>query len=260
MLNVLVIGDIVGRPGREIVSRQLGDLRKKEDISFVVANGENASGGSGITPKEAEELFGAGVDVITCGDHVWSKREVIPYITSEPRLLRPANYPPSNPGSGHGIFRTGEGHKIGVIHLAGRVFMNQHSSCPFEVGKNILDKMLEETKIIIVDIHAEATSEKIALGWYLDGLVSFVFGTHTHVPTADERILPKGTAYITDVGMTGPYESVLGRKVDRVLYKFLTQMPSQFDVAENDVRLYCAISSIYYDSGKANSIKRLVVT
>lgn len=259
-VKILGIGDIVGKPGRNIIRDRLKRFVADQHIDFVVGNGENLSGGSGIMPYEADEMFLSGVHVITGGDHVWGKKEIIPYIDQQPRLLRPANYPPENPGRGHTIMEAANGVKVGVIHVQGRVFMNNmQADCPFKAARRLCDEILKTTPVIVVDMHAEATSEKIAIGWYLDGTASFIFGTHTHIQTADERILPNGTAYITDAGMTGPYESVIGRKTDRVLHKFLTQMPSHFEVATGDVRLCGAVATVDSETGRASAIHRVVI-
>ncbi|MFH1228538.1 MAG: TIGR00282 family metallophosphoesterase [Planctomycetota bacterium] len=258
-LKVLVIGDIVGSPGREIIKQKLPGILKSQRINFCIANGENVAGGSGITPLLAEELFSNGIDVITTGDHIYKRKEIIPYLQTKPGILRPANYSPDAAGSGYGVFKTSSaGVKIAVINLQGRVFMPP-SDCPFHAVDLIIKNISSQTKIIIVDIHAEATSEKIALGWYLDGKTSLVFGTHTHIQTSDEKVLPKGTAYITDVGMTGPYESVIGRSTENVLSAFITQMPTHFDVAKDDVKLGGAIVTIDSKSGKALGIKRILI-
>ncbi|MFH1024030.1 MAG: TIGR00282 family metallophosphoesterase [Planctomycetota bacterium] len=257
-IRVMVIGDVVGRPGRDALKTALPGYRKSENINFVVANGENAAAGSGITPDLLRDFLESGVDVVTTGDHVYRRKEIMEVIHKEPRLLRPANYPPAAAGRGAGIFKVDGTLSIGVINLQGRVFMDP-IECPFTAVDDCLSKMAG-TRVIIVDMHAEATSEKIAIGWYLDGRVSLVFGTHTHVATADERILPGGTANITDVGMTGPHESVLGRRVDRVLKAFTTHMPSPFDVAEKDVRISGAVATIDVDTGRAVDIKRVQIS
>lgn len=257
-LKILALGDIVGRPGREIIEKKLPQLIKEEAIDFVVANGENSAGGSGITLEVAEKLFSAGLDVITTGDHIWKKKEIIPVLEREPRILRPANYSPLAKGRGWVVVEDHGGHLIGVINLMGRVFM-QPVDCPFRTVDQILKEVSKKTCIILLDMHAEATSEKIAMGWYLDGRVTAVVGTHTHVQTADERVLPGGTAYITDLGMTGPYRSILGRDIDRVLKAIVTQMPTRFDVAEKDVRMSGAIITADPSTGKAEDIKRWVV-
>lgn len=257
-MKVLFIGDIVGSPGREAIKKLVPGIVKKEKIDFVIANGENAAGGSGLTPSITDELLSYGVDVITSGDHVWKKKEIIDYIDTSKNLLRPLNYPKEVPGKGSAIVKSGSGIKVGVINLVGRVFM-QAVECPFRVSKEEVEKLREKTSVIIVDIHAEATSEKIALGWYLDGSVSLVIGTHTHVQTADEKILPKGTAYLTDCGMTGPFDGVIGRKKEQILSRFITQMPVRFEMAEEDVRLNGAICDIDEKTGTATSIKRIEV-
>jgi metallophosphoesterase (TIGR00282 family) len=258
LFKTLLLGDIVGRPGRDVVERQLPALMQREGIHFVVANGENSAGGSGITPEAAQKLFACGLDVITTGDHIWKKKEVIQLLEKEPRVLRPANYSPMALGKGWIVVESHNGIPVGVINLLGRVFM-QPIDCPFRAVDEVLKEISKKVKIVIVDMHAEATSEKIAMGWYLDGRVSAVVGTHTHVQTADERILPNGTAYITDLGMTGPYKSVLGRDIDRVLKAIITQMPTRFDVAEKDVRISGVIITLDSSTGKALEIKRLVV-
>lgn len=257
-MNILLIGDITGRPGREMVLKVLPKLRREEKIDFVIANAENAAGGSGVTPETCEELLNIGVDVLTTGDHIWKQREVMEIIDTEKRLLRPANYPEGAPGLGSNVYKTEKGVSVGVINLLGRVFM-QPLDCPFRVAAEHVKELSKKTKIILVDMHAEATSEKIALGWYLDGSISCLFGTHTHVQTADERILPKGTAYITDVGMTGPFNSVIGRDKEQVLQRFLTQMPVKFQMAKTDVRLNGAIVTIDEKTHKATSIKRVQI-
>jgi metallophosphoesterase (TIGR00282 family) len=258
-LKVLILGDIVGKPGRIAVKEILSKLTQKENINFCIANAENTAGGSGVTPPLAEELFSYGINVITSGDHIWKQKEIVDYIEKTPYLLRPANYPPKSSGHGYVIYSLPNEHsiKIAVINLQGRVFMPT-SDCPFRKVDDILTEVLMHTKTVFVDMHAEATSEKVAMGWYLDGRVSCIFGTHTHIQTADETILPKGTAYITDVGMSGPYDSVIGRRTDRVLNTFISGMPSSFDVAKNDVRLSGIIVSVDTLSGKATAIKRIV--
>ena len=257
-MNILLIGDITGRPGREMVKKALPELKARENIDFVIANAENVAGGSGVTPQTCQELLSAGNDVLTAGDHRWKQKVVFEIINTQKRLLRPANYPENTPGFGSGVFNAKGGLKVGVINLLGRVFM-QPVECPFRSSMQHIEKIKSQTNIIFVDIHAEATSEKIALGWYLDGLASCVFGTHTHVQTADERILYKGTAYITDLGMVGPFDSVIGRKKEQILERFLSQLPVKFEVAEKDVRLNGAIVNIDEKTGKALSIKRVQV-
>lgn len=257
-MKILFIGDIVGRPGREAIKKLLPKIAKKKGIEFVIANGENAAGGSGITPSICEELLSYGIDVITSGDHIWKKREIVDYIQSSKNLLRALNYPKEAAGSGSTIAESKSGIKIAVINLAGRVFM-EPIECPFKASGEEVKKLKKKTSVIIVDIHAEATSEKIALGWYLDGTVSAVIGTHTHVQTADERILPNKTAYITDCGMTGPFDGVIGRKKEQILSRFITQMPARFEMAEADVRLDGVVIDVDEKTGEANSIERIEV-
>ena len=255
-MRILFIGDIVGSPGRRAVNKLLPGLKGEYSLDFVIANAENASGGSGIIPKVADELFSSGVDVLTSGDHIWKRKEIYELIAHEKRILRPLNYPALAPGKGSNVFKTKTGVKVGVVNVNGRVFMDS-LECPFNTTLAAQKELAQETKIIIVDIHAEATSEKVALGWYLDGKVSAVLGTHTHIQTADERILPLGTAYLTDVGMCGPYDSVIGRNVDNVLERFLTNLPVRFEVADKNIKLCAAVVDIDEKTGKANSITRI---
>ncbi len=257
--RILAIGDVVGRPGREIVKERLPEYCRRELIDCVIANGENLSGGSGILPSEADELFKAGVHVITAGDHVWGKKEIIPYIDRMPNLLRPANFPAEQPGRGSTVVETASGVRIGVVSLLGRVFMNVQADCPFQAAKRLVAEIKAKTPVVVVEIHCEATSEKVAMGWWLDGQASFVYGTHTHIQTADERVLPQGTAYITDCGMTGPYESVIGRRIDRVLHRFTTGMPAHFEVATGDARLCGAVAAVDSETGRALEIRRVVI-
>jgi metallophosphoesterase (TIGR00282 family) len=230
----------------------------KKKIDFVIANCENVAAGFGVTQKVVEELFKYKIDVLTSGNHIWNKREVLDFIGDFDRLLKPANYPATTPGAGSVLVPLKTGAYIGVLNLAGRVFMNP-SDCPFVTAKNKIAELKERTNIIIVDIHAEATSEKRALGWYLNGEVSAVLGTHTHVQTADEEILPQGTAYISDVGMTGPFDSVIGINKEAIIERFLTQMPNKFELAKDDIRMQGVIVDIDSESGKANSIDRISV-
>jgi 2',3'-cyclic-nucleotide 2'-phosphodiesterase len=255
-MKILFIGDIVGKPGRDAVKRLVCRLKEEFGLDFVIANAENSSGGSGITNKTAEELFSSQVDVLTSGDHIWKKREIVELITAEKRILRPANYPAASPGAGWGVFETAAGKKVGVICVLGRVFL-ESVDCPFRACDQAIEVIKKETNIIIVDIHAEATSEKVALGWYLTGRVSAVLGTHTHIQTADEKILPPGTAYITDAGMTGPYDSVIGRRIEDVLQRFITSMPVKFEVAEDNIQLHGVVLDIDDNSGRARSIERI---
>ena len=257
-IKILAIGDIVGKPGRQILLDKLPKLITAWELAFVIANGENAAGGSGLTPETMGEILKAGVDCITSGDHVWKKKEIVPILSKDHRILRPENYGERAAGSGVGLYKTRTGHEIGVVNLLGRVFMKP-CDCPFKAAEKVVAGLSLKTKMIFVDMHAEATSEKVAMGWMLDGRVSAVYGTHTHIQTADERVLPKGTAYITDLGMTGPYASVLGREVDRVLQSILTQMPCTFDVARDDVRVGGALMTVDTDTGRAVDIQRVMV-
>ncbi|MDD5691608.1 MAG: TIGR00282 family metallophosphoesterase [Candidatus Omnitrophica bacterium] len=255
-MNILFIGDIVGSPGRKAIAKLVPGLRAEMGIDFVIANAENSSGGSGITAKVAAELFSSGVDVLTSGDHIWKKSEIFQLINQEERILRPINYPEGSPGRGAHVFKAANGLKVGVINVNGRVFMDA-LECPFKTTLRACNELAKETKIIIVDVHAEATSEKVALGWYLDGKASAVLGTHTHIQTADEKILPKGTAYLTDAGMTGPYDSVIGRNVEDVLTRFLSSIPVKFNVAEENIQLHGAFVRIDEKTGSAVSISRV---
>jgi len=257
-LRVLFIGDIVGKPGRSAVKTILSGLIEKLKIDFIIANGENAAGGFGITEKIAKELFQQRINVITTGNHIWDKKDDISYIAKDPWILRPFNYPPGVPGQGSIIYNL-NGLNIGIINLIGRVFMAP-VDCPFRKGLAEVERISETTRIIIIDFHAEATSEKIALGYYLDGKVSAVIGTHTHVQTADERILPKGTAYITDVGMTGPFDSIIGIEVTQIIDRFLYQMPKKFEVAKGKSIFSAVLLDINTKTGLARSIQRLYLT
>jgi len=251
------LGDIIGRPGRKVLKKYLGSLIQKYSPSLVIANGENAAGGVGITEKVAQELL-TQIDVLTSGNHIWDKKEALDYLKREPRLLRPANYPPKNPGRGVYIFEDGSGRKVGVLNLQGRVFM-EPIDCPFRIADEELEKLRALTPVVIVDFHAEATSEKQAMGWYLDGRVSAVVGTHTHVPTADERILPQGTAFITDVGMVGGYNSVIGIRKDQALKRFLTARPQRFEPGKEGVFFSAIFVEVDYNTGKALSIQREII-
>jgi len=255
-MKILFIGDIVGRPGREIIKDLLPGIRKRENLDFVIANAENSAGGSGLTIKVVEELLSCNIDCLTTGDHIWAKKEVLKILDTEPRLLRPANYPSGVVGCGSVVLKTRSQSPVGVLNLQGRVFM-QPIECPFHVAQKEIEQLKEKTSVIIVDFHAEATSEKQALGYFLDGKVSAVVGTHTHVQTADETILTNGTAYISDVGMTGPFRSVLGRSIDAVLKRFLTSTPTRMEVAQEDVRIQGVILDVDDNSGRARSITRV---
>ena len=257
MLRVILIGDIVGRPGREAIARIVPEMRKANGIDFVIANAENIAGGSGLTPDTVDELLKSRVDVLTSGDHIWKKKNIYERLDEDKRILRPANYPDKCPGRGSCVLKSDSGKAIGVVNILGRVFMNHADGCPFKSAEKEIAEISRHTKIILVDIHAEATSEKIALGRFLDGKASVVFGTHTHVQTADEKILPGGTAYITDLGMTGPQDSVIGRKADAIIEHFLTCMPTRFEMADKDIELQGAMVDIDEKTGRAVSIKRI---
>ncbi|MDP2689486.1 MAG: TIGR00282 family metallophosphoesterase [Deltaproteobacteria bacterium] len=256
MTRILFISDIVGRPGRIAVRELLPRLVGAHSPDIVIANGENAAGGFGLTPEIAEELKGLQIDVITTGNHVWDKREFYEYLDREKRVLKPANYPEGTPGAGWGVYECPSGVKVGVLNLLGRVFMDC-VECPFRVGMKAVEEIRKETPVILVDIHAETTSEKAAIGWHFDGLVSAVIGTHTHVQTSDERVLAKGTAFISDAGMTGPTDSIIGMRKDEIIQKFLTRMPVRFDVATKGVELQGALVTVNSEDGRAESIERI---
>lgn len=245
----------MGEPGRKAVFLSLSRIIQQNNIDFVVANGENAAGGFGITGKIASKLYSYGVDCITTGNHVWRNKEIFKVIDGDQRLLRPANYPNGTPGRGWKIIEKG-GEKLAVINLMGRIFM-EPLECPFKTARKEVSGIKKETRNILVDFHGEATSEKVAMGWYLDGTASAVIGTHTHVQTADERLLPGGTAYITDAGMTGPFDSVIGMRKENALKKFTTRIPSKFSVANDDIRLNGVIISIDSNTGRAGRIFRI---
>jgi hypothetical protein len=255
-VKLLFIGDIVGEPGRKAVESIVPRLRDEHALDFVIANGENSAGGNGITPPIAGELFSAGVDVITSGDHLWDQKTVSELLYSEPRFLRPLNYPPGVIGRGANVFQVRNLPPIGVMNVQGRVFMPPMEN-PFTTADEAVSRLREQTKIIFVDFHGEATSEKIAFGRFMDGRVSAVVGTHTHVQTADEQIFPGGTAFLTDAGFTGPHESVLGREIHPVLQRFRTSMPQRFEVARNDIKLNGAVVEIDNATGNAVSIRRV---
>jgi metallophosphoesterase (TIGR00282 family) len=254
-MKILFIGDIIGSPGRSAVKKHLPELVEKHGVDFVIANGENAAAGFGLTSAVLKELLGMGIGCITSGNHLWDKKEILSAIPKEPRLLRPANYPASVPGNRYGIYEV-KGHKVGVLNLLGRVFMPP-MDCPFRTADEVIAEIKKQTDIIIVDMHAEATSEKIAMGWYLDGRVSAVIGTHTHVMTADERVLPKGTAYITDAGMCGGFDGVIGMNKEGIIQRFLDQMPARFSPAEGDVRFNGVVVDVDEKSGKALEIIKI---
>src|SRR5712692_2597830 len=256
MIRLLFIGDIVGRPGRELVRLGLHGLVEHHRIDLVIANAENAAAGFGITREIGDQLLEWGVDVMTSGNHIWDKKEALDYIGTEPRLLRPANYPAGAPGNGSYLARTRHGRSVGVVNVMGRVFMLNIDD-PFQIVLREIEALKQRTRIVFVDVHAEATSEKIAMGWHLDGKATAVVGTHTHVQTADERILPKGTAYLTDVGMTGPHDSIIGVEVDAALGKFLTGLPVRFETATGNPRLNAVIVEADEKTGLATNIERL---
>jgi metallophosphoesterase (TIGR00282 family) len=255
-MRTLFIGDVFGKPGRRLLQEKLHAIIHEYRIDFCIANIENAAAGFGITPQIADELLRCEIDLLTSGNHIWDKRAIIPYLSEQPRLLRPHNYPASVPGTGIYIGDTACGVRVGVLNLQGRVFMAS-IDCPFTTGLSAVEYIRKQTPVIIVDFHAEATSEKQAIGWYLDGHVSAVVGTHTHVQTADERILPRGTAYITDLGMTGPHDSVIGSVPDLALDRFLTQIPVRLEPASGNLRLCGAVLEIDESNGRATSIERL---
>ncbi|MBN1613761.1 MAG: TIGR00282 family metallophosphoesterase [Deltaproteobacteria bacterium] len=255
-MKILFIGDIVGKPGRRAVQALLPEIIERHRLEFVIANCENAAAGFGVTRDVVEELFGYRIDALTSGNHIWDKKEITEFVDDYEPLIRPANYPEGVPGRGSVVARGNSGIPVGVINVMGRVFMHP-LDCPFRAAQRELEKLKSRARIVIVDMHAEATSEKQALGWFLDGKVSAVLGTHTHVQTADERVLPGGTAYITDVGMTGPFNSVIGIRKDEILERFLTHLPKKFEVAKGDVHLQGVILDVDEQSGASRGIERL---
>lgn len=255
-VKLLFIGDVIGKPGREALSRELHRIVDRHMVDLVIANGENAAGGFGLTEETAQDLFKCGVQMITSGNHIWDKKDALEYIKREERIVRPANYPEGTPGRGTIIVKTPGGVKVGILNLEGRVFMN-NLDCPFRCADREIAKLKEETPVIFVDFHAEATSEKASLGWYLDGRVSAVIGTHTHVQTADERILTAGTAYMTDAGMTGAFDSVIGVKKEEAILKFVSQRPSKFEVAKKDIRINAVAIEVDEKTGLALGIERI---
>ncbi|MBD3175418.1 MAG: TIGR00282 family metallophosphoesterase [Armatimonadia bacterium] len=255
-MRILCIGDIVGKPGRQAFLELVPGLRERLDLDFVIVNGENAAGGFGLTPPIADQLLQGGADAITSGNHVLSKKELEPYLATSERLLRPANWPPGTPGRGATVLPARTGQPVGVVNLQGLVFM-EALDCPFRRGKAILDELRERTPILLVDFHAEATAEKVAFAHFVDGIASAVVGTHTHVQTADERILPGGTAFICDMGMTGPYHSVIGMNPDIIVEKFVYKLPRRFEVAGDDAVLCGALVDVDEETGRASSIERI---
>jgi 2',3'-cyclic-nucleotide 2'-phosphodiesterase len=257
-VKFLFVGDIVGRPGRICLGAYLSDCRKKNiSYDFIIANVENAAGGFGLTKEISQKISSYGVDVQTSGNHIWDRKEIHSYFEAEPRLLRPANYPVGAPGLGYNLYASKNGETVAVINLQGRIFM-PNIDCPFRTADRIIGEIAEQAKLIFVDFHAEATSEKQALGRYLDGRISGLFGTHTHVQTADECILAGGTAYITDAGMTGPYASVIGVETKDALYRIITGLPNRFNIAERDIRMAAIVVDADPATGKASSIERIM--
>ncbi|GIW40494.1 MAG: metallophosphoesterase [Candidatus Binatia bacterium] len=260
-MTLLFLGDVVGRPGRRAIRALLPAIVEREGVDFVVANCENVSGGAGVDPESAEELFELGVHVLTSGNHVWRRKELVRYIEEKrtDRLLRPANFPEECPGRGWTLYPLPSGKSVAVVNLIGRTFL-EPVDCPFRAARAIVERLREKTPMVVVDMHAEATSEKAAMGWYLDGKVSAVFGSHTHVQTADERILPGGTAYLTDAGMCGPRDSVIGVKPEQVVERFLKRMPVRFEPASGPVLLQGVVAVLDEETGKATSVRRIQET
>jgi len=256
-LKVMCIGDVVGSPGRRALAQELPALIKRHDIACTIINGENVASGSGITPALFEKLLKSGASLVTLGDHIYRRKEIIPLLETSERVVRPANLAAGAPGRELAIYETNLGVRVGVISVLGRLYMKIPTDCPFRAAERILAKVPSDVRIVVLDMHAEATSEKVAMGWFLDGRVSLIFGTHTHIPTADERVLPGGTGYITDVGMTGPYDSVLGRSKDAVLQSMVTSVPAHFEVAEDDVRICGVIAEINADNGQCVGLERI---
>ncbi len=257
IVKIIFISDIIGKPGRLALRGLLPDLVYEYGPDLVVANGENAAGGFGITAEIYGELKDLDIDIITSGNHIWDRKNLLPCLEDRSDLLRPANYPQGVHGKGSTVFTCPSGVKVGIVNLAGRVFMNNTIDCPFRVGRELVEDLRKETKAIVMDMHAETTSEKAAMGWHFDGLVSAVIGTHTHVQTSDERILPKGTAFITDAGMTGPMDSIIGMRKEKVMERFLTSMPVRLEVAKGDVELQGVYLAVDAEDGRAIEIKRI---
>ncbi|KAA3631607.1 MAG: TIGR00282 family metallophosphoesterase [Proteobacteria bacterium] len=254
---ILFVGDVVAKGGRQVLFSSLEAFEAEYDIDLVVVNGENAAGGFGVTRAVVEEFFAHGVDVLTSGNHAWDKREALEFIDEMPRLLRPHNYPPGTPGSGWYVATARNGERVGILNTMGRVFMHPDLDCPFRCADEVLAARPADVKTVLVDFHAEASSEKVAMGWYLDGRVSAVVGTHTHVPTADERLLPQGTAYISDVGMTGCYNSVIGMKTDLSLGRFVSKLPQRLEPANGPATLSAVLIDVDERSGRARRIERI---
>jgi metallophosphoesterase (TIGR00282 family) len=259
-MNILIIGDVVGSPGRGIMKRALPKVFRRWDIDYCIANVENAAGGFGVTREVCDELLALGVDCMTSGNHIWDKREILPVIDQMPQLLRPANYPADQPGAGSHVGRGKDSRvPVATLNVSGRVFMNGAIDDPFRIAAREIERLRQQAAVIVVDMHAEATSEKMALGYFLDGTASAVVGTHTHVPTCDQRILPRGTAYLSDLGMTGPYDSVIGVEAETIVKRFVTGMPSRYETAKGDPRLAAAVVTVDPASGKATAIERMLV-
>lgn len=260
VMRVLFIGDVVGKAGRRALSKRLIDLKHQFDPDVTIVNAENAAGGFGVTASVLDELLGDGeIDLLTSGNHIWDKREALDLIAEQPLLLRPHNYPTETPGSGWGVITSRTGTKVGVLNLMGTVFMHPTLDCPFRCADQVLASKPGDVQVVLVDFHAEATSEKVAIGWYLDGRVSAVVGTHTHIPTADERVLPKGTAHISDVGMTGCYNSVIGMQTDKVLKRFVDRLPERFEPATGPGRVCGVLIEVDEQSGQSRSIQRIAI-
>ncbi len=257
-MKILFVGDIVGKGGRAVLTAQLSVVQRRHNVDFTIVNVENAAGGFGLTPALAREILSLGVDVMTSGNHIWDKKEIYPYLDAEPRLLRPGNYPPGLPGSGLALAESAAGTPVAVLNLQGRVFMPA-IDCPFQMASREISKLAPRTNIVVVDFHAEATSEKVAMGWHLDGKATAVLGTHTHIPTCDARVLPGGTAYMTDVGMTGSYESVIGMKTEGALKRFLTALPARLEVENDSPRFSGVLLDVDESTGRARSIQRIDV-
>jgi metallophosphoesterase (TIGR00282 family) len=259
-MNILLVGDVVGGPGRTILAKGLPLVFKKHTVDYCIANVENAAGGFGVTREVCNELLDLGIDCMTSGNHIWDKREILGFVDLIPQLLRPLNYPQGQPGRGSHVGKAKNGVKVATLNLSGRVFMNGAMDDPFRLGMAEVERLRKETPVILVDMHGEATSEKLAIAHYLDGQVSAVVGTHTHVPTCDHRVLPKGTAYCSDLGMTGPYDSVIGVEKEMVVQRFLTGMPGRFETAKGDPRLAAAVVEVDETTGRARGIERMLLS
>lgn len=256
-MRILCLGDVVGKAGRQAVREGILQLKKEHSVDFIIVNAENAAGGSGLTPRIAHLFYAYGCDVLTLGDHVWDREELVEAMEEDPRILRPANFPDGTPGRGWSVVKTAQGQPVAIVNLLGRVFMRYSVDCPFRTLDKILPEIKKETPVVIVDLHAETTSEKVAFGLYADGRVSAVVGSHTHIQTADEKILPKGTAYITDMGMTGPYDSVIGQNKEKIIQRFLTIRPVRFETAQGDPQLHGVIVDVDEKTGQAREIIRI---